>query len=185
VHDQITARICLEYFTVAHRRIEGLTDPSAIALYWGVVATWWMGTFLGTALALAANVGRRPPCPFRSLIRPGLILLAVMFICATVSGVIGYLYAHMVSHFIVPPGELIDRPKLPGFIADSYAHGASYIVGLIGGFVLIARTWYIRPTASEKKSVLTSILLAPAFAAAAFCTWIGLMSAFYLLSRLK
>jgi hypothetical protein len=186
LNDQITSRICLEYFTIAHRKIEGLSDPSAIALYWGVVATWWVGTFLGTAVALAANIGRRPAYPFRSLLRPGLILLVVMFVCALISGIIGY--ALMTLHLVAPPGEmryLIEQTKQPAFMADTFAHGASYIVGLIGGLILIGKTWHSRPTASEKKSVLTSILLAPAFAAAAFCTWIGLMSAFFLLSGIN
>src|SRR4029077_1503393 len=59
-HDQITARVCLEYFTVFHPPVFATQSPTALALGWGVIATWWCGLLLGLLLALAARSGSRP-----------------------------------------------------------------------------------------------------------------------------
>jgi hypothetical protein len=52
VHDQITARICVEYFTIGHPPVFGTDDPTLLGLGWGVIATWWVGLILGFPLAL-------------------------------------------------------------------------------------------------------------------------------------
>ena len=61
VHDQVTARVCLEYFTIGHPPLFSTTSPTLLALGWGVVATWWVGLPLGLLLAVAARGGQRPP----------------------------------------------------------------------------------------------------------------------------
>jgi hypothetical protein len=58
LHDQGTARICVEYFTIGHARLIDSDSPTVWALYWGVIATWWVGLPLGIGLALAARAGR-------------------------------------------------------------------------------------------------------------------------------
>ena len=70
VHDQITARICLEYFTIGHPRLIASESPTVLALFWGVVATWWVGLPLGIALAVAARIGGRPKLTATDLVRP-------------------------------------------------------------------------------------------------------------------
>src|SRR3954452_126944 len=77
VHDQITARICVEYFTIAHPPIFGTDDPMLLGLGWGVVATWWVGVLLGTPLAAVARIGRWPKRSIQSLIRPLLVLIGI------------------------------------------------------------------------------------------------------------
>jgi len=57
VHDQITVRVCLEYFTVGHPRIFDTENPTLLGLAWGIVATWWMGLLLEVPLAIAARAG--------------------------------------------------------------------------------------------------------------------------------
>ena len=37
--DPVTARVCLEYFTIRHPPIFGTDSPTLLALGWGVVAT--------------------------------------------------------------------------------------------------------------------------------------------------
>jgi len=51
VHDQVTVRVCLEYFTIFHPRLISSTSPTLLALAWGVAATWWVGLPLGLGLA--------------------------------------------------------------------------------------------------------------------------------------
>ena len=57
VHDQITARLCVEYFTIFHAPIFGGTDdPTSLGFGWGILATWWVGLFLG----VVTRVGKLP-----------------------------------------------------------------------------------------------------------------------------
>jgi hypothetical protein len=46
LHDQVTAHVCLEYFTVFHPTIFHTQSPTLLALGWGVLATWWVSLFL-------------------------------------------------------------------------------------------------------------------------------------------
>src|SRR3979411_1520576 len=78
LHDQVTARICVEYFTVFHPPVFPTDDPTLLALGWGVIATWWLGAFLGVVLAISARTGRRRKVAARELVRPVLRVLAVM-----------------------------------------------------------------------------------------------------------
>ena len=52
-HDQVTARVCVEYFTIGHPRILATESPTVLGLAWGVIATWWVGLVLGAPLAFA------------------------------------------------------------------------------------------------------------------------------------
>lgn len=67
--DQFTARLCPEYFTVAHNPIPGVTDPTLLGLVWGFLGGWWGGLMLGLGLAAAARAGPAPPAPARTLVR--------------------------------------------------------------------------------------------------------------------
>jgi hypothetical protein len=63
LHDQVTARDCVEYFTIGHPPIFHTDDPTLFAFGWGVIATWWMGTILAVPAVLASRLGspyRRP-----------------------------------------------------------------------------------------------------------------------------
>ena len=40
-HDQVTIRVCPEYFTLAHAPLFHSGSLTLVALGWGVVATWW------------------------------------------------------------------------------------------------------------------------------------------------
>lgn len=62
LHNQVTARICVEYFTIGHPQIIGSTSPTLLGLAWGIVATWWVGLPLGIGLAFAARGNRGPNC---------------------------------------------------------------------------------------------------------------------------
>lgn len=68
VHDQITARICVEYFTIGHPQIIPTNDPTILGLVWGIIATWWAGAILGVPLAVIARIGPRPKRTASSLI---------------------------------------------------------------------------------------------------------------------
>ena len=137
VHDQFTARICIEYFTVFHPPVFRTQSPTLLGFGWGIIATWWVGAILGVLLALAARAGPRPKLCFGSLLNSIGKLLLVIAGSALFSGGIGYLLARSGvlalpnwTAFGVPPSA---RAR---FVADWCAHSASYLVGFIGGLVL-------------------------------------------------
>ena len=126
IHDQFTARICLEYFTIYHPPVFPTADPTLLALGWGVIATWWMGAIIGLPLALLARVGTWPKLTAGDLRKPLMVLLISMAVCALVAGMIGYLHA-LHQHRTDFDCRLL---------ADHAAHSSSYAVGELGGMLL-------------------------------------------------
>lgn len=144
VHDQITARLCIEYFTVFHPRLVASTSPTVLGLVWGVVATWWVGAGLGVLLALTGRLGRWPKVEPGTLLRPVLILLCVAGCCAVLAGLVGDYVAR--EQIVVLPawvqqklGSDTDPSKAPRFLSAFLAHNTSYNVGAIGGLVIAVR----------------------------------------------
>ena len=145
VHDQITARICVEYFTVGHDNPFPTDSPTLLGLAWGVFATWWAGLIMGVALVVAARIGRRPKRTAASLVKPVLVLLAVMAGCAFVAGLAGFAGGKLGG--IVLNADFADRlprSKHAAFIACNAAHLASYFVGFIGGGIQMAIVFVAR-----------------------------------------
>lgn len=142
VHDLVTVHVCVEYFTIGHPRVIASTAPVALALTWGVLATWWVGLGLGVVLGLACRVGRRPRLTWRDVLRPGLVLLAVMGAAAVLAGSVGRSLASGGSVVLVgglatrvPPDRHVD------FLTCLWAHNASYLIGGVGGIVLATGLW--------------------------------------------
>jgi hypothetical protein len=146
LHDQVTARICPEYFTVGHVDV-GLRDPTLLGLFWGIVATWWAGLIVGIPLAFAARFGKRRKVEPRELVRRIGGLLLVMGLCAAVAGGLGYLALTRgwvtVEAGLLPPLE--PSQKVP-FVVDLCIHETSYFVGFAGAIVLSVLTWRARPS---------------------------------------
>lgn len=142
LHDQITARICAEYFTVAHPPVFPTKDPTLLGLGWGIIATWWVGALLGIPLALVMRAGGEPRIPVGMCLRPIVKLLTVMGICALLAGCAGWVLAGTGAVRVSARlAEMIPRAKHQGFLTDLFAHNASYGVGFIGGIVVIVRMW--------------------------------------------
>ena len=142
VHDQITARICLEYFTVAHPPVFDTTSPTLLALGWGVLATWWVALPLGASLAIAARVGNQPKLTATDLLTPIAVLLGFMTACALAAGVIGAILGTMGLIKVAPYfATRIHAAHHTAFLADLWAHGASYLAGIIGGLTLVVLTY--------------------------------------------
>jgi hypothetical protein len=138
-HDQVTARVCLEYFTVFHPRIFPTESPTLLAIGWGVIATWWMGGFLGIGLAAAARVGSRPKLSARDVLRPILQLLLVMACCALFFGLVGFMLTRAGLIRLPPWLTQSEVGSSSRFMADWWAHNASYASGFFGGLAL----WFL------------------------------------------
>lgn len=140
--DQVTARVCVEYFTIGHVNLFGTDSPTLLAFGWGIIATWWVGLLLGIPLAVCARVGSRPKLTLRQLKLPIARLLLVMGAVAAVSGVIGYLAARGGAIRLVEPyASEIEPSRHALFLADGAAHEAAYFCGFVGGVVLCVWTW--------------------------------------------
>lgn len=137
VHDQITGRVCVEYFSVTHKHLVSTDSPTVLALAWGVYAWWWVGLALGIILALAARVGRWPTLDARDLLPSVLILLGVMAAFATLAGIAGYQLSSQGKAMIpIEVADAVPQAMHHRWMAAHYAHLASYDVGFVGGIVL-------------------------------------------------
>ena len=135
----------MEYFTIGHPQLINTDSPTLLGLFWGVAATWWVGLLLGMPLAIAARSGRRPRRDARSLVRPLLKLATIMAILAFVAGIIGAILARSGVVFLTQLlASRVPTEKHVLFLADLWAHNSSYLVGFIGGLVVIVRTWRSR-----------------------------------------
>jgi len=153
VHDQITARVCVEYFTIGHPPVFGTDDPTLLGLGWGVIATWWVGLLLGVPLAIVARVGSRPKRCAASLVRPIGILMGTSALVALAAGIAGWMLARSGAVFLIGRlAEAVPADRHVPFIADLWAHLASYAMGLIGGIVLMVQVWRGRMKAIELAS---------------------------------
>jgi hypothetical protein len=144
-HDQITARICVEYFTVGHPQVVPSRDPTILAFVWGVVATWWVGAILGKLLATVARMGPRPKRSVTSLLRPMAVLFGCNTMFACLAGFAGYIAASNGWVWLVSRiAENVPPQKHIAFLIDLWAHDASYLGGSVGGIMLVVWAWRSR-----------------------------------------
>lgn len=141
--DQVSARLCPEYFTVFHNPIPGVTDPTLLGMAWGFLGAWWGGAILGYTAGIAATSGSHPPMPIRDLIRPLMVLVAGVGFVSALTGAVTYRHAEFFAIRLDPRFEAqvpADRARML-FVVANY-HLAGYIaagVGSVGLCVWIAR----------------------------------------------
>jgi hypothetical protein len=137
LHDQVTARVCVEYFTVGHPPVFATQDPTALACGWGLIATWWLGVLLGLPVALTSAFGSRPKLTARALVQPIAVAMACVGVFGFVAGLVGYGAAR--AGLVELDGSLAARVPLEkhaAFLADAWAHAASYAGGILAGIIL-------------------------------------------------
>jgi hypothetical protein len=148
LHDQVTARICIEYFTIAHPRIIDSEDPAVLALAWGVIATWWFALPFGLIGASLARIGRTPPVPVLEVLQIAAASLAVTGVLAAFAGVIAWFARQP------PPtywSELIPAHQHARFMVASTMHLTSYVGGALtalGALVIIGIRRFRSPSRS-------------------------------------
>ncbi len=150
LHDQVTARVCVEYFTVGHPPIFHTQVPTFLAFGWGVIATWWMGLILSAPATLVCRVGSWPKLDAAQLVRPIAVLLLVMACASLAAGITGYYEAN--AGRISLTGYLASRVPIARhnlFLADLWAHRTAYGVGFFGGLVLCVWVLFKRCTVAR------------------------------------
>jgi len=145
LQDQVTARVCVEYFTVGHPAIFGTDSPTLLAFGWGVISTSWAGLMLGVLLAISARAGSRPKLRLNDLLASIGRLLLCIGVVSAVSGVAGYLAAQVgLIQLTEDYASSLAPERHSLFLADGAAHLAAYASGFIGGLVLCIQTWQRR-----------------------------------------
>ncbi len=151
LHDQVTTRICIEYFTVFHEQIIKSESPTVLAFFWGTVATWWAGLAVGIPALIVCRIGPWPKFGAKKLVRPITVLLATMAIASFSAGVSGYFFTQL--RVVAPPlwvQNQLEVERYPRFMADWFAHNAAYGVGFLGGLVVSAWVWIQREKLAEQ-----------------------------------
>ena len=116
-HDQVTARVCVEYFTVGHAPDLSHRVANVFAFGFGTMATWWVGLILGVLAALVSRAGSWPKLDATHSILLIACLLIVMAVASLLAGITGYeLHAQhrrraMAGHGFVIPGMLGGKPQ--------------------------------------------------------------------------
>ena len=147
VHDLVTANICVEYFSVFHPDIFHTDSPWLLALGWGVIATWWMGLFLGALIAVAFRNGSLPQLSWRDLTKPILFVFTGSYMAAIGGGLIGRYAVGRIPDWVLDQVPRVadahlSPAKQAAFTCDLFAHNASYFASAIGALILCA--WAIR-----------------------------------------
>lgn len=137
LHDQVTARVCVEYFTIGHPPVFPTDSPTLLGLGWGIIATWWVGLMLGLPLACVSRLGVWPKLTVAGLFRPIGVLLGAVGCVSLMAGFTGFFMARSGMVWLVEPlRSLVPESKHAFFIADLWAHLAAYGVGSLGGLIL-------------------------------------------------
>jgi hypothetical protein len=134
LQDQVSARLCPEYFTVFHPPIPDVTDPTLLGIGWGFLGAWWGGVLLGYVAGLVATVGSRPPLTPRDFVRPLLVLVAVMTVVVAMTGLIVWGHAE-VFEIALNPGmaKMLPPERHRALFVVACYHFAAYTTAIVGG----------------------------------------------------
>jgi hypothetical protein len=136
-HDQVTARVCVEYFTIGHPPVFHTESPTLLAFGWGMMATWWAGLILGIPAALVCRLGSWPKYGMVCLLRAVWGLMIVTGCAALLAGIAGYFVASGGGVWLVKPlASRVPQSKHIAFLADLWAHLAAYGMGFLGGITI-------------------------------------------------
>ena len=145
LHNQVSARVSEEYFTIGHRALIQSTSPTLMGIAWGVNSTWWVGLILGVLLALAGRLGNRQRRSAASLIKP---LLMLFLVCGTASLLLGFAAYRLSSSGSIPflkgMTDAIAVHRQPRYMAALWMHTASYTAATMGGLILAVRIVFDR-----------------------------------------
>jgi len=149
LHDQITARICVEYFTIGHPPVFDTKSPTLLALGWGTIATWWVGVLLGFPAAGLARIGQMPKLTASQLVFPVGFVMVAAAIASCTAGIVGFIAASNGWVYLLEPmASKVPTAMHARFLADLWAHTAAYGAGAIGGMILWGWIWWKRANLS-------------------------------------
>ena len=141
-HDQVTVRICTEYFTIAHPPLFPTRSPTIVALCWGVASTVWLGGAFGLVLHPVVNSSGAPPVVLSRLLRLLATLLSATAASALLTGLLAF---HLSRSGVLPVpvalDSLLPASRHNNFMAVWFAHMTSYFIAIAGGALIVHRLW--------------------------------------------
>ncbi len=155
VHNQFSARISTEYFTLGHRKLINSTSPTLMGIAWGIHPNWWVGMSLGVLFSAAGRAGKWPRRNARSFIKPLLFLFLASAIGSATAGILGYHLANAgVLDLYEPLYSEVPPEAHAAYISALWMHTASYTVASMGGlitalFVFTGRVRALKETQAE------------------------------------
>jgi hypothetical protein len=137
LHDQVSVRLCPEYFTVLHNPIPGLTDPTLLGLAWGILASVGGGVAMGYAAGLAATVGPRPQLSARELVLPMLAVLGWVAVVTAITGLSVARHADMFDVRLDPfLATIVPPERHHGLLVVACYHLAAYASAIVGSVAM-------------------------------------------------
>ena len=142
LQDQISARVCPEYFTVLHPPIPGMTDPALLGISWGFIGGWWGGIVLGYVAGIVATLGPHPQLAPRELVRPLLVLVSVLATVTALTGFTVWQHANLLGVSLDGGmNELVPQERHRAVFVVACYHFTGYATATIGGVVLCGWVW--------------------------------------------
>ena len=137
LQDQVSSRLCPEYFTIFHNPIPGLTDPNLVGIAWGFLGSWWGGAILGYSAGLTATLGDKPCLQLRNIVKGMLVLLGVVGIMTALGGFSVYRHAELfqITLCCEPVQGVPEERRRNLFIVACY-HLITYGTAIIGSVLL-------------------------------------------------
>jgi hypothetical protein len=142
LQDQVSVRLCPEYFTQLHPPIPNLTDPTLLGVGWGFLGAWWGGILLGYAVGLTATLGPRPKLSPRELVRPMLLLVGSVTAAAAITGVSVWRHAEVLGVSLDPGNaRLVPAIRHRELLVVACYHFSAYACATLGGVALCVWVW--------------------------------------------
>lgn len=177
INDQITVRICFEYFSEGFHKemIKGTwvgeflgrypDSPTIWGATWGIIATWWVGAILGVILSVSSRMRSWPRLSSKNLAFP-------VFACISLLGLTVLLLALLEHNFgeKIPADQLAQRLARYGFHIKDYTpaihekmarnyllcafiHEMDYLIGFLYGLATVLWSLYKRYSLECSKTI--------------------------------
>ena len=143
--DLVTANVAVEYFSVHHPQLIATENPWALALVWGVAASWWFGAISGVIVA-SINQRRSTPLDPMRILRWTLMACILLWLI-----MIAILLAVFAITSAIPPEQrqasfASDRR----LVAVAVTHQSEYVLGAIALLVISVMTWRSKSRTDEQ-----------------------------------
>jgi hypothetical protein len=134
--DLVTANIAVAYFSVHHPRIVPTENPWALAVIWGIAASWWFGAIAGVVVAFINHRRQHPIEPSR-ILKWTLVACVILWLA-----MIAILVAVLAISSTIPiekrPATFEHDRRL---VAVAMAHQYEYVLGAIALVTIAVMTW--------------------------------------------
>jgi hypothetical protein len=138
--DLVTANLAVEYFTVHHPQVLSTENPWALALLWGVVASWWFGAVAGMIVASINHRRQQPLEAIRILKWTAIACVALWMIMISI-----LLTIMAISSTIPIEQRRASFESDRRLVAVAMAHQYEYVLGTIAMLVIAVMTWRSKP----------------------------------------